>query len=111
MARFVKGEMVVLPFPFSDLTQAKRRPALVVAVLPGDDLIVCQITSQPSRSPHAIPLHQADFSAGGLNRSSFLRPERLFTADAGIVFYGAGIVATPKLQAVIAAIIAILQKP
>lgn len=36
MARFVKGEVVVVPFPFSDLTQAKRRPALVVASLTGD---------------------------------------------------------------------------
>lgn len=36
MARFVKGDVVVVPFPFSDLTQAKRRPALVVASLPGN---------------------------------------------------------------------------
>jgi mRNA interferase MazF len=46
MAEFVKGDVVVVPFPFSDLTQAKRRPALVIATLAGDDLILCQITSQ-----------------------------------------------------------------
>ena len=40
MARFVKGDVVVVPFPFSDLSQAKRRPALVVAQLTGDDLIL-----------------------------------------------------------------------
>ena len=45
MEKFVKGEVVVIPFPFSDLTQAKRRPALVVTRLEGDDLILCQITS------------------------------------------------------------------
>ena len=45
MARFVKGDVVVVPFPFSDLTQTKRRPALVIANLSGDDLILCQITS------------------------------------------------------------------
>ncbi len=38
MARFIKGDVVVVPFPFSDLTRAKRRPALVVAELEGDDL-------------------------------------------------------------------------
>jgi hypothetical protein len=37
MAEFVKGDVVVVPFPFSDLTQAKRRPALVIATLAGDD--------------------------------------------------------------------------
>ena len=46
MAKFVKGEVVVIPFPFSDLNQAKRRPALILAALEGDDLILCQITSQ-----------------------------------------------------------------
>ena len=35
MAAFVKGDVVIVPFPFSDLSQAKRRPALVVAELTG----------------------------------------------------------------------------
>ena len=42
MERFVKGDVVVVPFPFSDLTQAKRRPALIIAELEGTDLIFCQ---------------------------------------------------------------------
>jgi len=37
MAEFIKGDVVVVPFPFSDLTQAKRRPALVIATLAGED--------------------------------------------------------------------------
>ena len=45
MGKFVKGDVVVIPFPFSDLTGKKRRPAFVVSVLPGDDIILCQITS------------------------------------------------------------------
>jgi mRNA interferase MazF len=49
MARFVKGDVVVIPFPFSDLSGSKRRPALVLVDLPGDDIILCQITSQYSK--------------------------------------------------------------
>jgi len=45
MERFVKGDIVVIPFPFSNLAQTKRRPALVIAELDGDDRILCQITS------------------------------------------------------------------
>ena len=46
MGSFVKGSVVVLPFPFSDLSSSKRRPALVLADLQGDDLICCMITSK-----------------------------------------------------------------
>ena len=61
MAKFVKGDVVVVPFPFSDLTQAKRRPALVVSTLEGDDLILCQITSQFVRDSYAVSLYDKDF--------------------------------------------------
>jgi len=37
MARFVKGDVVVVPLPFSDLSQAKRRPALVLVELSGKE--------------------------------------------------------------------------
>ncbi|WP_009631473.1 hypothetical protein [Synechocystis sp. PCC 7509] len=45
MATFIKGDVIIVPFLFSDLTQTKRRPALVIATLSGDDLILCQITT------------------------------------------------------------------
>jgi mRNA interferase MazF len=44
MGKFVKGDVVIIPFPFSDLSGNKKRPAFVVADLSGDDIIVCQIT-------------------------------------------------------------------
>lgn len=64
MARFVKGDVVVVPFPFSDLSQAKRRPALVLAELEGDDRILCQITSQGLGHQYAIQLDDEDFAEG-----------------------------------------------
>ena len=82
--------MVVLNFPFSDLSQTKRRPALVVAALRGDVLILCQITSQARDDVYSVQLDDSDFAAGGLNRSSRIRPNRLFTADSGIVVYRVG---------------------
>lgn len=81
MARFVKGDVVIVPFPFSDLTQTKRRPALVIATLPGDDLILCQITSQSITDSYAIAITSDDFASGGLNQNSNIRPNKLFTAD------------------------------
>jgi mRNA interferase MazF len=46
MGKFVKGDVVIIPFPFSDLSSSKRRPALVLAGLKGNDIILCQITSK-----------------------------------------------------------------
>jgi hypothetical protein len=46
MGRFVRGDVVVTPFPYSDLSDSKKRPALVAAALKGDDVILCQITSR-----------------------------------------------------------------
>jgi mRNA interferase MazF len=66
MAGFIKGDVVVIPFPFSDLSGTKKRPALVLADLPGDDILLCQITSQNTRDNFAISLASGDFSNGSL---------------------------------------------
>ena len=108
MARFVKGDVVVVPFPFSDLTQAKRRPALVISVLEGDDVILCQITSRMVRDKYAIPLMDSDFTSGGLRQRSNIRPNRVFTADQNIILYIAGHLKAEKLEEVVERIIEIL---
>ena len=54
MGGFVKGDIVVLNFPFSDLSGTKRRPALVLADLAGNDIILCQITSIATKDNYAI---------------------------------------------------------
>jgi mRNA interferase MazF len=76
MGRFVKGDVVVIPFPFSDLSMSKRRPALVLAELSGDDLILCQITSQTVRDKYSVDLNDGDFISGGLKKPSNIRPNR-----------------------------------
>lgn len=110
MAGFVKGDVVVVPFPFSDLTQAKRRPALVIAELEGDDLILCQITSQQIGDGYAIPIDKGDFQAGTLRRRSNVRPNRIFTADRKIILYRAGSLKSEKLREIIERIVDILRR-
>ena len=92
MARFVKGDIVVVPFPFSDLSQSKRRPALVITELTGDDLILCQITSQSISDKYAIELIDRDFKKGTLKKKSNIRPNRIFTADSNIILYKVGMI-------------------
>ncbi|MBW2990090.1 type II toxin-antitoxin system PemK/MazF family toxin [Candidatus Woesearchaeota archaeon] len=101
MERLVKGEVVVLPFPFSDLSNAKKRPALVISVLKGDDVILSQITSQARKDEYAISLIKKDFAKGKLNVDSYIRPNRLFTADKRIVKRKIGRISNNKIKQVV----------
>jgi mRNA interferase MazF len=108
MGTFVKGDVVVVPFPFSDLSAIRRRPALVVATLMGDDVILCQITSRAVSDNYAIPITDRDFVTGGLHQNSNVRPNRLFTADSNIILYRAGALSNDKIQEIITKIIQII---
>ena len=107
MGRFIKGDVVVLPFPFSDLTANKKRPALVVANLTGDDVIVCLITSQNAKDNYAISLSSSDFADGKLKQNSNIRPNRLFTADSNVILYRVGTLEKSKSEEVTTIIIEI----
>ncbi len=110
MGRFVKGDVVVVPFPFSDLTRAKRRPALVVARVSDEDVILCQITSRDVRDGYALSLGDADFQEGGLKRPSNVRPNRIFTADTRLILYRIGGLKREKSGEVTEAIVRILRE-
>jgi len=110
LGKFVKGDIVVLPFPFSDLSGNKRRPALVIADLYGDDVILCQITSVASSDSYAVPLDTTDFESGTLPAKSFVRPNKIFTAARQLISYSPGRLKSQKQQEITAKIIDILEK-
>ncbi|HAO19497.1 MAG TPA: growth inhibitor PemK [Desulfobacteraceae bacterium] len=109
MGKFIKGDVVVAPFPFSDLSSAKKRPVVVIAALDGEDVLVCQITSKSITDNYAVPLTDNDFSTGGLRQVSNIRPNRLFTADGNIILYRAGVLRADKMQEVVEKIIQIVR--
>ena len=96
MAGFIRGDVVVLPFPFSDLSASKRRPALVLSDLKGNDVILCQITSQQTKDGYAILLTDSDMTNGRLKQVSNIRPNRIFTADKNIILYKIGSITSAK---------------
>lgn len=110
MEELVKGDVVVLPFPFSDLTKSKKRPALVAAKLKGDDIILCQITNKARTDDYSIVLTTEDFKQGSLNLTSMIRPNKLFTADKSLVLYKIGSLKEDKISEVEKAIINIFKK-
>ncbi len=109
MAEFIKGDVVVVPFPFSNLSQIKRRPAFVVNKFAGDDLILCQITSQTIKDKYSVSIRETDFANGILSVNSNIRPNRIFTADKSIILYKVGNLKENKLREVIKKIIQIIK--
>ncbi len=85
MGKFTVGSVVLVTFPFSNLQGQKIRPALVLAEVKFKNLILCQITSKPYSSKTAIRLENSDFIKGGLPVISYIRPDKLFTADISII--------------------------
>jgi mRNA interferase MazF len=86
----VKGDVIVAPVIFTDLSGCKRRPALVVASGGGDDLIICKVTSRSVRDRYAVQIDQGDFESGSLKRPSNVRPNQFMTIDRKAVLYTVG---------------------
>ncbi len=108
MGAFAADKVVLLPFPFTDLTRSKLRPALLLADTGRDDWIARQITSDPYADSHAILLELEDFTSGGLQRASYARPGRLFTEEHFPIFSAAGLISQGRLDEVRNALIAII---
>ncbi|MBC7970743.1 MAG: type II toxin-antitoxin system PemK/MazF family toxin, partial [Verrucomicrobia bacterium] len=106
----VKGDVVVLPFPFSDLTDAKKRPALVLAALTRNDFILCLITSQATNDAYTTLIESSDFETGSLNKTSYAKSNRVFTANEQLIAYKAGKLTPERTNEVIAKLIVILQQ-
>ena len=98
MGSFSAGSVVFVPFPFSDLSKAKRRPAVVLASVDRGDWVLCQITSKSYSDARAIILTDKDFETGSLQLVSYARPGKLFTANESLFIFEAGILKTSALK-------------
>lgn len=104
-----RGTVVLVRFPFSDLSASKLRPAVVLAVLDRGDSVLVQITSNPYADVHAVEVTDADFASGGLDRTSYARPGKLFTANESLVARSVGTLAPDHTEAVLSAVIRLLR--
>ena len=101
--------IVLVRFPFSDLSGSKLRPALVLGLPGRGDFVLCQITSNPYADPLAIELAADDFVEGSLQRVSYARPGKLFTAHQSLLHAQVGILASPSHARVLERVIALLR--
>ncbi len=103
------GDVVLVTFPFSDLSSAKLRPAVCLAGAGLGDWVLCQITSNAYGDPAAAPLDTADFASGGLLVASVARPGKLFTANESLITRTVGTLTDATFQKVLDAVLAVLK--
>jgi mRNA interferase MazF len=108
MGSFAAGQVVLLPFPFSDLSQNKLRPALLLADAGRGDWVACQITSNPYADSRAVKLTDKAFATGSLRRDSYIRPGKLFTANESLFSTRVGALKPTMLDKIRIAVTAII---
>ena len=101
MEGFVKGDIIVLEFPFSDLKNVKRRPALVIKAPKGEDIIVVQITGSSYAPSVEILINSMDFRNGSLKRDSFVRIDKIASIEKSLIKYKIGSLKQEKFSQIL----------
>jgi mRNA interferase MazF len=85
-----RGDLLLVPFPFSDLSASKRRPVLALTAADSDgDFVALPVTSR-SQVEHALPIAAKDLVSGTLPAPSFIRTNRIVTLNASLVVKNIG---------------------
>lgn len=109
MGAFAAGAVVLVIFPFSDLSHSKLRPAVVLADAGRGDYLLCQVTSKSQADPRAVELSQSDFVSGSLQVTSYARAAKLFTANTSLIARQVGELAPAARQQIAETVIRMLR--
>jgi PemK-like, MazF-like toxin of type II toxin-antitoxin system len=104
-----KGAVVLVRFPFSDLSGTKLRPAIVLADAGRRDRVLCQVTSKAYGDATAVALDQTAFASGSLQVTSYARPGKLFTASVDLIAQEVGVLTPEALTRLVDAVVAVLR--
>jgi|SRR3989344_3028416 len=109
MERLVRGDIIVIDFPFSNLVQFKPRPVLIIKIPKGDDMVVNQITGSSYEKSVEIKIENKDFSKGSLKKDSYLRLDKIFSIEKSLVKYKIGSLKPEKFNEIIDKIVSFLK--
>jgi len=101
MERFVKGDVIVIEFPYSNLKVVKKRPVLILKIPKGEDIIVAQITGDSYEKPVEIILKKEDFRQGNLKRDSYIRIDKIASIEKSLIKYRIGSLKQKKFNEIL----------
>ncbi len=103
------GSVVIVSFPFTDLSTSKLRPAIVLASVDRGDWVLVQLTSKSYADSYAVEIKNTDFASGTLKITSYARPGKLFTANENLMIAQVGVLKKEVHQIVVDAVVKLLQ--
>lgn len=97
------GQIVLTPFPYSDLSEAKLRPVLMLRQASRfDDWLVCMVSSQVQQAETGLDeilvQSDTDFASSGLKVPSVLRLSRLAVLDGALLLGSIGTISDERLR-------------
>jgi mRNA interferase MazF len=96
-----RGDLLLVPFPFTDLSATKRRPVLVLTNADSyGDFIALPVTSRP-QAEHGLPIEVADMVSGQLPAPSWIRTNRIVTLNRTLVLKTVGRISDPPVIAAV----------
>lgn len=102
---YKQREIVLVPFPYSDLSSSKRRPVLIVSNNNYNrnfsDILVTVITSNLFKDDYSVELFDQDLEMGLLPEKSVIKCHKLFTIDQSLILKRFSIIKEKKLDEVI----------
>src|SRR3954452_10815828 len=94
-----RGDLLLVPFPFSDLSATKRRPVLALTAPDSyGDFIALPVTSRP-QAEHGLPIAGSDLVTGSLPAQSWVRTNRIVTLNISLVIKTVGRVSERSVAA------------
>lgn len=87
--RFEQGEIVLIPFPFSDLTSIKQRPVLILSNNEyndnTEDIVVCGLTSNLKDVEYSVLVDNKNLIDGNLPVKSRVKTDKIFTLKQSLI--------------------------
>jgi mRNA interferase MazF len=108
LAGLSKGDIVIIDFPFADQAVFKRRPALVIMVPTGDNVVLVKITSQ-NRGPYPISITQDDLEEGTIIKENYVLPDVIVTTSDSFIHGKVDLLKHEKINEVIDKIVELLK--
>ena len=105
MTVYKSRDIILVPFPFSDLSYSKKRPALVLVDIPGRDELICMMLTSTSSIDSQVDIPIKAIDKAGLPKPTVARLSRLFTLKQSLVSKKLGVLDKEEFEVIISKLV------